>query len=74
MPEKEFLTMKDRFHKYASTKAEGTRVYNVLARFFGHDPEIGDLADIGLFGLMKLPGISRKAAKVIVDVVADFVD
>lgn len=68
------ITMKERFWKYASTKSEGTRVFNLLEKHFGHEPEIGDFSKVGLFDLMKINGVSRKAAKVIVDVVADFID
>lgn len=68
------ITMKERFWKYSPTKSEGTRVFNVLTKYFGHEPTIGDFSKVCLFDLMKIKGVSRKAGKVIIDVVADFVD
>lgn len=67
-------TMKERFWKYANTKSEGTRVYNVLCNFFGHDVTVDDLAGLNMITLMKIKCISRKAAKLVIDVFADFVD
>ncbi len=75
MTEKKELTMLERFQKYAATKSEGTRVYNVLKRWFCKDElAVQDFEMVSVGFLLKIKGISRKAAKVVIDVVADFND
>lgn len=75
MTEKKELTMLERFQKYAATKSEGTRVYNVLKKWFDKDElTIQDFEMVSVGFLLSIKGISRKAAKVVIDVVADFND
>ena len=72
---KEPMSMLERFQKYAATKSEGTRVYNVLKRWFGKDElVVQDFEMVSVGFLLKIKGISRKAAKVVIDVMADFND
>lgn len=73
--------MKELFQKYAASKSEGTRIYNVLCRtLYGDAIEVIDLdgalkANLPMFTfehIMKdVKGIGRKAMHVIVDVVSD---
>lgn len=75
MTEKKELTMLERFQKYAPTKSEGTRVYNILLRWFSKDEIVPfDFETLSVGFLLKIKGISRKAAKVVIDVAADFND
>lgn len=75
MTEKKELSMQERFQKHAATKSEGTRVYNVLKRWFDKDElAVQDFEMVSVAFLLKIKGISRKAAKVVIDVVADFND
>lgn len=75
MSEKKEVTMLERFQKYAATKSEGTRVYNALKKFYDKDELVpGDFEMVSVAFLLRIKGISRKAAKVVIDVAADFVD
>lgn len=75
MSEKKVITMKERFQMHAPTKSEGTRVYNVMLRWANKDELVlSDFYNLGITEMLKINGISRKAAKLIVDVVADLVE
>lgn len=75
MTEKKEMTMQERFQKYATTKSEGTRIYNVLKKWFDKDElVIQDFDTVSVTTLLCIKGISRKAAKVVIDVIADFND
>ncbi len=63
MAEKKELTLEERYLKYASSKSEAKRVMKLME---GHS-----LLDTTLDELLRIPGIGRKAALLIMQVACD---
>ena len=67
MAEKKVFTLRELLEKHAATKAEATRVFNALAKVYGENVTLEQIATDSLIELINTPSIGRKAAHLVLD-------